>query len=529
MWGTGNPINCTSHLTASQTAPADFDPRSWIGQDLTTGDMTISNSVYFENLTLDANSTLTILKTGKLFINGLFNNQGSVIMDSDSNEFSAFITANIGGTGTFTYNRWAASINTNDLIAAPFAGQTFSDFLTHNSGIINTNPNDVTQNLFGNFNNNSGSYESFSSTSSITLDAGVGYRVGTDSGATLSFNGVFQTADQLIPISLGSDPTYGRWNLVGNPFPAYIELNTFFNSNSSVLDSNYAAVYTYDGSGWTTYNSANSSGVLIAPGQGFFLASKTGGGDVSFTTSMQSVAYSDDFISGEVLQPDTYLKVVMSNGNDIFDTEIFLHADATLGMDIGFDACLFVGQNPTQSIYSHLAYENTGLKLDIQSIPIEIDGTVVIPLGVEIQANSQVSIGLDSEVFLNNLHVYLEDTIANTWTYLNDQFYNFSPTTALQGSGRFYLHLSNQALDISSFKKNDFVLVSSAGQIIIYGNLKAGDQITIFNIQGQQLKQNIIAEHTNQSILSAHSFAPGIYIVHINSRQNLERYKILVK
>ena len=244
---------------------------------------------------------------------------------------------------------------------------------------------------------------------------------------------------------------------------------------------------------------------------------------------MQSVAYSDDFISGEVQQPDTYLKVVMSNGNDIFDTEIFLHANTTLGMDIGFDAGLFVGQNPTQSIYSHLAYENTGLKLDIQSIPIEIDGTVVIPLGVEIQANSQVSIGLDSEVFLNNLHVYLEDTIANTWTYLNDQFYNFSPTTALQGSGRFYLHLSNQALDISSFKKNDFVLVSSAGQIIIYGNLKAGDQITIFNIQGQQLKQNIIAEHTNQSILSAHSFAPGIYIVHINSRQNLERYKILVK
>ena len=250
---------------------------------------------------------------------------------------------------------------------------------------------------------------------------------------------------------------------------------------------------------------------------------------MSFTTSMQSVAYSDDFISGEVLQPDTYLKVVMSNGNDIFDTEIFLHANATLGMDIGFDAGLFVGQNPTQSIYSHLAYENTGLKLDMPSIPIEIDGTVVIPLGVEIQANSQVSIGLDSEVFLNNLHVYLEDTIANTWTYLNDQFYNFSPTTALQGSGRFYLHLSNQALDISSFKKNDFVLVSSAGQIIIYGNLKAGDQITIFNIQGQQLKQNIIAEHTNQSILSAHSFAPGIYIVHINSRQNLERYKILVK
>ena len=250
---------------------------------------------------------------------------------------------------------------------------------------------------------------------------------------------------------------------------------------------------------------------------------------MSFTTAMQSVAYSDDFISGEVQQPDTYLKVVMSNGNDIFDTEIFLHANTTLGMDIGFDAGLFVGQNPTQSIYSHLAYENTGLKLDIQSIPIEIDGTVVIPLGLEIQANSQVSIGLDSEVFLNNLHVYLEDTIANTWTYLNDQFYNFSPTTALQGSGRFYLHLSNQALDISSFKKNDFVLVSSAGQIIIYGNLKAGDQITIFNIQGQQLKQNIIAEHTNQSILSAHSFAPGIYIVHINSRQNLERYKILVK
>ena len=69
------------------------------------------------------------------------------------------------------------------------------------------------------------------------------------------------------------------------------DLNHFYSDNSSNFDTTYSALYAYDGdesngSNWTEYY-ANSSGNYIAPGQEFFVASKSGGGTVNFDTDMQ--------------------------------------------------------------------------------------------------------------------------------------------------------------------------------------------------------------------------------------------------
>ena len=34
-------------------------------------------------------------------------------------------------------------------------------------------------------------------------------------------------------ISVGADATNGKWNLIGNPFPTYLDLNHFYSDNSS--------------------------------------------------------------------------------------------------------------------------------------------------------------------------------------------------------------------------------------------------------------------------------------------------------
>jgi hypothetical protein len=529
VWSNSNPTSCTSHVTGTQTAPSDFDPGHWIGESPNIDDMTINSAVYFENLTLNTNKTLTILKNGQLTINGSFNNQGAVVMHSDSDEYSVFTVGSVSGNGTYAYNRWAASTATNDLITAPFAGQAFNDFLNNNSGIINTNPNDTSQNLFGNFNNDTGTYENFSSSNTTILTSGVGYRVGTNSGATLAFQGQFNTTDQSVPITVGSSAAYGRWNLVGNPFPSFIKLDGFFSANSSVLDPNYAAVYTYNGSGWTIYNNANSTGKLIAPGQGFFLASGIGGGNVSFTKVMQSASVSDDFISGEHQEPDSYLKMNINSGNDHFSSEIYLNSNASLGMDVGYDAGLFAEQTPQLCLYSHLAQNDVGLKLAIQSIPKELTDTVVIPLGVNTLANTSVSLGLDSDVVLNSLHVYLEDTVENTWTELSDHHYNFNSSTDLQGTGRFFLYLSNQALNTPLFDTNNFRIVSATGYVIIQGALNIGDEINIHDLQGRELIEQNVTEPNNQTTVETSRLEPGMYLVRINSKRGAKTYKIIVK
>ena len=528
VWSNSSPSNCTSHVNGTQTAPTDFDPGDWIGENITTGDMTIANAAYFENLTLSPGSTLNILKTGHLTINSVLNNQGVLTMDSDSNEFSSLIAGSTSGNGTCTYNRWAASTATNDLIAAPFAGQTFNDFLNNNLGIINTNPNDTNQNLFGHFNNDNGAYENYSSSNTTILTSGVGYRVGTDLGATLAFQGQLATTDQTIPLAVGSDATSGLWNLIGNPYPSFIDMASFISENSNVLDPNYAAIYAYNGSGWTIYNSANSSGKMIAPGQGFFLASASAGGNVSFTKAMQRQSRNDDFISGETQEPDTFLKLNISNGNDMFSSAIYFNHNATLGMDVGYDTGLFAGQTPQLCLYTKLPAEDSDLNLAVQSIPKTWSDVAVIPLGVHALANTSVSIGLDSETVINSLYVYLEDTIENTWTNLDGNYYNFSPAYDLSGTGRFNLHISNQALTMAITAIDDFKITSAFDQITINGELIMGTQIQLYDLQGRNLLTKQVIASTNQMTIDTSRFLSGVYLIQIKNNRGAKTCKVVI-
>ena len=59
---------------------------------------------------------------------------------------------------------------------------------------------------------------------------------------TLSISGTFETSNQSINISVGADATNGKWNLIGNPFPTYLDLNHFYSDNSSNFDTTYSCL-----------------------------------------------------------------------------------------------------------------------------------------------------------------------------------------------------------------------------------------------------------------------------------------------
>ena len=145
--------------------------------------------------------------TGSLTVSDDFINNGSIVMNSSSNEFSSLIASSVSGSGSYTYNRFVASTNTFDIVSAPFTEQTFSNLLSNNSGVIYDNPSDATQYVFGPFNNVSGAYVQYDSDTdgNQTMDAGLGFRTGTDSGATLAFTGEFETLS-LIHISEPTRP-----------------------------------------------------------------------------------------------------------------------------------------------------------------------------------------------------------------------------------------------------------------------------------------------------------------------------------
>ena len=492
--------------------------------------------------------SLLINQNKSLTVSGSVTNSGTLIMNSSSNQFSTLTAGSSSGT-TYTYNRFVASTSTFDLVSAPFTGQTFSNLLSNNSGVIYDNPSDATQYVYGPFNNDSGAYMQYDSDTdgNQTMDAGLGFRTGTDSGATLAFTGTFETSNVTEPITLGTDATYGRWNLIGNPFPSYLDLNHFFTDNTGNLESGATnGVYAYDGddsdgSVWTIYNGNNSSGQYIAPGQAFFVAA-SGSANVSFDTDMQSTAGTDDFLPGERRpNDDSFAQNASSSNSKIslalsFDdskyaaTDIYLNTKASSGLDVGYDAGTFANQAGSLGLYSFLADgSHPDTKLAIQAVSNNITDPVVIPLGVNAQSGIDYTIKLKERPQQEGVFIYLKDKLDNSMTLLTDQDYSFNTSTDLQGDGRFEVHLSAFALSTFDISKVPYSMIGLSGKVQVTGELSKGDVITILDLRGRTLAKQTVNSPTQSATVQLNGVSKGVYIGKVENNIGQYNTKFILK
>ena len=511
----------------------------------------ISSDETLDSVTINSGVTLTIDSNASLTINNQLENNGSIVMNSASNEYSSLIASSVSGSGSFTYNRYVSNTSTFDIISAPFSSQTFSNLLSNNSGVIYDNPSDATQYAYGPFNNDSGAYVQYDSDTdgNQTMDAGLGFRTGrlnSDNGTTLAFTGTFETSNVTEPITLGSDATYARWNLIGNPFPSYLDLNHFFTDNSNILDTNYAAIYTYDGddsngSVWTTYNGNNSSGQYIAPGQAFFVAA-SGSANISFDTDMQSTAGTDDFLPGERRPNDDSFGQNTSSSNSkislalSFDdskyaaTDIYLNTKASSGLDVGYDAGTFANQAGSLGLYSFLADgSHPETKLAIQAVSNNISDPVVIPLGVNAQSGIDYTIKLKERPQQEGVFVYLKDKLDNSMTLLTDEDYNFNTSTDLQGDGRFEVHLSAFALSTFDISKAPYSMIGLRGKVQVTGELSKGDVITILDLRGRTLAKQTVNSPTQSATVQLNGVSKGVYIGKVENNIGQYNTKFILK
>ena len=88
-----------------------------------------------------------------------------------------------------------------------------------------------------------GSFGSNTSDSEWTVVSGqntgwaqLGSHDGGSYNELITFTGTHLVANQTKAISIGSHGTNGKWNLVGNPFPSYLDLQHFYTDNSAQFD-----------------------------------------------------------------------------------------------------------------------------------------------------------------------------------------------------------------------------------------------------------------------------------------------------
>ena len=366
---------------------------------------------------------------------------------------------------------------------------------------------------------------------------------------TLPFTGTFETSNITKAISNANNGgQYERWNLIGNPFPSYLDLNHFFTDNTGNLESGATnGVYAYDGddsdgSEWTIYNGNNSSGQYIAPGQAFFVASASGGHTIEFDTDMQSTAGTDDFLPGERRpNDDSFAQNASSSNSKIslalsFDdskyaaTDIYLNTKASSGLDVGYDAGTFANQAGSLGLYSFLADgSHPETKLAIQAVSNNISDPVVIPLGVNAQSGIDYTIKLKERPQQEGVFIYLKDKLDNSMTLLTDEDYSFNTSTDLQGDGRFEIHLSAFALSTFDISKAPYSMIGLSGKVQVTGELSKGDVITILDLRGRTLAKQTVNSPTQSATVQLNGVSKGVYVGKVENNIGQYNTKFILK
>ncbi|MBF8151644.1 hypothetical protein ITJ86_17260, partial [Winogradskyella sp. F6397] len=94
--------------------------------------------------------------------------------------------------------------------------------------ILNDGNNNPRTYLFGPFDKTADSYLMYTDADITTLESGTGYRAGTVAGTNLTFTGDVPTTEVTVDIR-NTGATYPDWNLIGNPYPSYLDMELFLN------------------------------------------------------------------------------------------------------------------------------------------------------------------------------------------------------------------------------------------------------------------------------------------------------------
>ncbi|WP_299228467.1 T9SS type A sorting domain-containing protein [uncultured Psychroserpens sp.] len=506
------------------------------------GTYTETSDVAVNDLIVNPGASIIIEKTGSLTVNGNLTTNDAITLESDSDEYSSLIV-NGSVTGSVFYNRHVntnASSGGNDLISPPVSGQTFGAFASVNSNIF-FNPSDPSRKLFGPFNKTTGTYQIYdtdlSTDANTTLDAGVGYRAASTDNGNFLFSGVVNTSS-ISQTILDSGPQFEEWNLIGNPYTSYIRLSDFLTQNNSEFNVDASGVYGYDGNasdGWTIWNLAYSTlnpNALITPGQGFLVATKPGGGSVTFNPSMRSSGNTDDFILGRNDSNVGYFRLKATSNSNSYTTDFYFIDNTSLGLDPGYDASIFGGNAPNFSIYSQLVNDNSGIDMGIQSIAFsDVTQTLSVPLGVNANTGQQVTISIEESTLPDSFLIYLEDNVTNTFTLLNINNYVFTANTSLRDTGRFFLHYAEEdTLSINeNYNDNLQMFATSENVLYVKGLIKENTILHIYDVNGRLITQYHLSVNSTSNSINMKNISAGFYVAKLKNNLQEKTLKLIVR
>ncbi|MDY0780099.1 T9SS type A sorting domain-containing protein [Tenacibaculum sp. IB213877] len=479
-----------------------------------TFDVTINYSTYTWTGNIDNNWE----QSGNWNTNAVPHATGNVIIPSGLSTYPTAtapvsfgsMTMNSGATfipessvsGIITYNRNLPTTNWY-LISMPVSGENAQDIITNHTLATGTGSNIG----LSYYSNNIPGWGYATSGSTGAMTNGMGFSVKLATAGDLSLTGAANVSNVNLSISTG---TGNNFNLLGNPFTAYINSATFTSANTALLSEE--TIWLWNGSTYVTYNAL--SDVEIAPVQAFFVEAATGG-TVTFATSNRSHQASDTFMR-QVQKPSFELSV--SEATKEVSTKVFFVEGKTTGFDNGYDSKLFGGITSDFTVFTELLSDNDGRRLAIQALPNENIEDFIIPVGLIAEAGKEINFSVNTMNLPSGIQVYLEDRLNNEFINLSEQTHKVVLNNASNGIGQFYLHTTSERLSSEDIIKNisNVSIYKSAKQEITIAGLQAKATVNVYSLLGKELVSTSINSN-GVSKINLPSLSTGIYIVKVNS------------
>lgn len=500
----------------------------------------IQSSVNASGLTLNTYSDISILNGGELTfdanknINSIAIGSGGKVSLNSGNSLTAakasIFSDATNGTGTFVDNNPAGGLTVTETtsvqqylsgggrawwyLASPTAAASSSIFGSdkvgkHVEDYLSDDNEATTTPYFT---------SPFSTPENLT--PGRGYmlkKANTADGAIYTFTGGALNSGTISPTVTRTGTTAGArgFNLVGNPYPSYIDWDEVYADATHLRNAVWFRTYNGSQMVFHTYGDGDAvpeiTSPTIAPMQAFWVKVDADGntGTLTFKNSHRS-----HFTTGanqlKVKASDNRqrLRLVISNETSQDETLVVGKSHALDDRD-SYDIEKMTNNNPEiPEIYSSVGNE----ELVINAMQSINEGTT-FALGIRPGKAGSFTI---TTTQLENIsgQVVLVDQLNGTETELTEgSSYSFS-SDGTATNDRFSVEVrvpgALTSVDTSSIKT---LSVYNLNNSILISGIKAGEKIRIFNSMGQLL-QNFTASGDRTEL--QHTFSPGVYLIKVN-------------
>ena len=468
-------------------------------------------------------------------INNLFISAGGQVTNTNSLTASSLIINSDGSNGTGTYvetgtsNITTANVNQyltsgrNWYISSPVTGAK-SDVLSATA-----------QNPVYWYDEVHGTSAPWSTITNTTSDLNVmqGYVANLVSNGIVTFSGALNTGAKSIIVSRTAGQTKEGFNLVGNPYPSYLDWSNVTKTNLLTTmwyrTKSVANAYVFD-----TYNASGGIGTslgakavtnLIPPLQAFWVRVDQGQTSGTFSVTNSHRAHADNgsntFKSKSSLaSSQPVLRLEVSNGISIDQALVYFNASASNSYD-NYDS----PKMPNEIASTPEIYTLAGTE---QVVINGVKDMTQLTLGFTTREANNFTIKASQFVnFASGTQILLRDNLLNNEQDLTLSDYNFYSDVTVNNETRFTVLFKAPSVATGINHNSDTnVWISLNGNKQIVVNGASGEtKVTVYNAIGQKIASSNL---TNTTKVLNNNLVSGVYTVAVTNAGKTITRKIII-